>query len=483
MTAADLAALLPLLVLTATIVALLLVIAVVRSHRVALTLTLAGLALTFWSLSVPLRRAPWQATSLLLIDRFALFAMAVILASAFAIALLAYAYFERRRAHRPEFYLLLLLATLGALILSAASHFASFFLGLEILSVSLYSLNAFLPDRPLAVEAGIKYLILAAASAAFLLFGMALVYDGLGTMSFATVIARLNTEPAAAHSPLLITGLVLMLTAIGFKLALAPFHFWAPDVYEGSPAPSTAVVASISKAGVFALLLRLFHAASRIQLHPVFLALTLMAVLSIAAGNLLALRQQRVKRILAYSSIAHMGYLLVAFLVGGPLGLQAGMFYLVAYLVTTIGSFGVVAMASLPERDADLLDDFRGLFWRRPLLAAIFTVMLLSLAGIPLTAGFMGKFYTVMAGAATANWTLLLVLVAGSAMGLFYYLRVILALYSRPGEDSDHVVFLLPALPLSGGAALVGLTILLFWLGIFPTPFLTTIRQAIASLL
>jgi len=486
MKAMDLVALLPLLIVTVTSVVLLLAIALARRHAMALSITLAGLALAFVSLAAPERLGARQATALLLIDRYALFSMAVLLVAAFAIALLAYAYFERQRTEREEFYLLLLLATLGAMILSATTHFVSFFLGLEILSISLYGLNAFLPERRLAVEAGIKYLVLAAASTAFLLFGMAMIYFGLGTMGFADVIARMNTLSAAAHSPLLITGLVLMLTAIGFKLALVPFHLWAPDVYEGSPAPSTAVIASISKAGIFVLLLRLFHAASRTQLHPVFVALTIMAVASIVVGNLLALRQQRVKRILACSSIAHMGYLLVAFLLGGALGLQAGMFYLVAYLVTTLGAFGVVAMMSLPEQDADDLEDFRGLFWRRPMLAAVFTVMLLSLAGIPLTAGFLGKFYTVMAGAASAtalSWGLLLVLVAGSTVGLFYYLRVLLTLYTRSGEETGRVVFLLPALPLTGGIALAALTVLLFWLGIYPVVFIHGIRAAVAALL
>lgn len=483
MTAMDMIALLPLLMVTATAIVLLFIIAIRRSHLAAMWITLIGLAMAFIALVAPASLGPRQTTALLLIDPYALFSMAVLLATAFGIALLAYAYFERRKTEREEFYLLLLLATLGAMILAAATHFASFFLGLEILSVSLYGLNAFLPDRSIAIEAGIKYLILAAASTAFLLFGMAMIYFGLGVMGFADVIARMNSFPAAVHSPLLITGMVLMLTAIGFKLALVPFHWWAPDVYQGSPAPATAVVASISKAGMFALLLRLFHAASRTQLHAIFAVLAVMAVASITAGNLLALRQQRVKRILAYSSIAHMGYLLVALLAGGALGLQAGMFYLVAYLVTTLGAFGVVAVMSRPEQDADDLEDFRGLFWRRPTLAVILTVMLLSLAGIPLTAGFLGKFYTVMAGAASSSWGLLLVLIAGSTVGLFYYLRVLITLYTRPGEESGRVLFLLPPMPITGGIALTALTFLIFWLGIYPSIFLHGIRAAIAALL
>lgn len=482
MTAMDLTVLAPYLVVGITILVLLIVISAARHHLAVMWITLIGLGLAFISLAAPWRLGPRQVTALILMDPWAVFSIGVLLAAAFAIALLAYAYLERQRTRQEEFYLLLLLATLGAMILAAATHFASFFLGLELLSVSLYGLNAFLPDRRLAIEAGIKYLILAASSTAFLLLGMAMIYFGLGVMGFADVVARMNAFPAA-HSPLLVFGLVMMLTAVGFKMALVPFHLWTPDVYQGSPAPATAVVASISKAGMFVLLLRLFHAASRTALHSLFVVLAVMAVASIIAGNLLALRQQRVKRILAYSSIAHMGYLLVALLAGGALGLQAGMFYLVAYLVTTLGAFGVIAVMSRPEQDADDLEDFRGLFWRRPMLAIVFTVMLLSLAGIPLTAGFLGKFYTVMAGSSGTVWGLLLVLVAGSTVGLFYYLRVLLTLYTRTGEEPGRIVYLLPAMPLSGAVALIGLTVLVFWLGIVPNLFLHGIQTAVAALL
>lgn len=483
MTAMDLTALMPYLVVGVTTLVLLIVISARRHHLAVMWITLIGLAVAFLSLRIPWRLGSRQVTALLLMDPWAVFSIGVLLAAAFAIALLAYAYFERQRVRQEEFYLLLLLATLGAMILAAATHFVSFFLGLELLSVSLYGLNAFLPDRRLAVEAGIKYLVLAASSTAFLLLGMGMIYFGLGVMGFADIVARMNATPAVAHSLLLVFGLVLMLTAIGFKLALVPFHLWTPDVYQGSPAPSTAVVASISKAGMFVLLLRLFHAASRITLHSLFVVLAVMAVASIIAGNLLALRQQRVKRILAYSSIAHMGYLVVALLAGGALGLQAGMFYLVAYVVTTLGAFGVIAVMSRPEQDADDLEDFRGLFWRRPMLAVVLTIMLLSLAGIPLTAGFLGKFYTVMAGSSGTIWGLLLVLVAGSTVGLFYYLRVMLALYTRRGEEPGRIVYLLPSTPLSGAIALVALTILVFWLGIVPNLFLHGIQTAVAALL
>jgi NADH-quinone oxidoreductase subunit N len=331
------------------------------------------------------------------------------------------------------------------------------------------------------VEAGIKYLVLAAASAAFLLFGMALIYADLGTMDFARM-AQLPAYRAAVNPTLLLLpGVILIVTGIGFKLALVPFHMWTPDVYEGAPAPVSAFVATVSKGGMFALLLRYFHQSGAHSFSPVFLVISIIAVASMFAGNLLALLQNNVKRILAYSSIAHMGYLLVAFQSGGPLGGGAAAFYLVAYFVMTLGAFGVITLLSERQRDADLLDDYRGLFWRRPALALVFTAMLLSLAGIPLTAGFLGKFYIVAAGASAGAWALILILVTTSAIGLFYYLRIVVVLYQQP-TAGDRAHEPIPLRAPAAKLALAALTVILVWLGVYPTPLLRVIQTAIGSL-
>ena len=230
-----------------------------------------------------------------------------------------------------------------------------------------------------------------------------------------------------SRHPLLLTGLALTLTGFGFKLGLVPFHLWTPDVYEGAPAPVTAFVATVSKGAMFALLLRYFHGPG--AKGTVFVALSVVAVASMLVGNLLALLQDNVKRILAYSSIAHMGYVLVAFLAGGALAEQAVMFYLAAYFVTTLGALGIVTAISGAERDADRLTDYSGLFWRSPATAGVMTAMMLSLAGIPLTAGFLGKFYVVAAGASATVWWLVIALVVTSVIGLYYYLRVVVIMY------------------------------------------------------
>jgi NADH-quinone oxidoreductase subunit N len=280
---------------------------------------------------------------------------------------------------------------------------------------------------------------------------------------------------------LLLGGMAMMIVGLGFKLAVVPFHLWTPDVYEGAPAPVTAILATVSKGGVFVLLLRLF-AGVDLSTHPsLFAVFGLIAVASMLIGNLLALRQNNVKRILAYSSIAHLGYLLVAFLAGGVLATTAVTFYLVAYFVTTLSAFGVVTMLSGAERDADALDDYRGLFWRRPWLAAVLAGSLFSLAGIPLTGGFVAKFYVLTAGVGSALWWLVIILVVGSAIGLYYYLRVIVVMYQQPLPHEERPT-LAASLSLAASLLLTLLTFILVWLGIYPTPLLDIIRAALGVL-
>src|SRR5580692_8775748 len=400
----DLLALLPLLLIAASVVVVMLGIAFRRGPALAAGLTLAGLTAAFVSIWAAVPVVPRQVTPLLLVDKYALFYIGLIVASAAAVAVLSYQYFENRDGHHEELYLLLLLATLGCGVLVASTHFASFLLGLEILSVSLYGMVAYLKDRKQALEAGIKYLILASASAAFLLFGMALIYADAGTMEFSHIRGISLTGPGF---PLLLSGVVLIVTGIGFKLGVVPFHLWTPDVYQGAPPPVTAFVATASKSAMVALLLRYVYLSGALRYRAVFLVFAIIAVLSMCAGNLLALRQTNVKRILAYSSIAHFGYILVAFLAGSAMATEAVAFYLVAYTVTTLAAFGIVTVLSRSgrdARDAEDLEDYRGLFWRRPAIAAVFTIALLSLAGIPSTMGFVGKFYVLASGANAQAW-------------------------------------------------------------------------------
>ena len=485
MTAADFTALSPLLALAATSVAVMLAAAFRRQHRLAAGLTLAGLAASGAALALAWPLAPRPIGALLIIDRFALFFIGLILAAAFAVAVFSYDYLERRSGGEPtvrreEYYVLLVLATLGCGVLAASAHFVSFFLGLELLSVSLFALLAYLRMNRLSLEAGAKYLILAGASAAFLLFGMSLIYADTGEME----LARIASVAAAggARGYLTLAGAALVIVGIGFKLSLVPFHLWAPDVYEGAPAPIAAFVATASKGAVFAVLLRVFTGSNGPVPESLSTAFTVLAIASMFAGNWLALMQKNVKRMLAYSSIAHMGYLLVALLASGAMAVAAVAYYLAAYFVTTLGAFGVVSILSAGERDADAPGDYSGLAWRRPWMAGVFSAMLLSLAGIPLTAGFVGKFYVLAAGVRSDLWLLVIALVINSAIGLFYYLRTMAVLFRRPAEAAPGPGETGPAtpaeesLPWRSRTALLVLSVALVWLGVFPAPLIALIQ-------
>ncbi|HEY3416966.1 MAG TPA: NADH-quinone oxidoreductase subunit N, partial [Armatimonadota bacterium] len=456
MSGRDFLALLPLIMTAGTAIVVMLAITVYRRHWLALTLTLVGLFAGFYATlfiavaqyETPL--LPRQVTPLLVIDHYALYYIGLLLATSMVVALLAYGYFRIRRGIREEFYLLLLLATVGAGVLAASTHFASFFLGLEILSVSLYAMLAYQRNDPLNIEAGIKYLILAGTSSAVILFGMALVYADQGTMYLLTLLRQVSAGPTV--TPLLLLGVGLILAGMAFKLALVPLHLWTPDVYQGSPAPVTAFIATASKGAIFALLLRFFGAFPSLPgFHTLGILIVVLAIASMTVGNFLALRPTNVKRILAYSSIAHMGYLLVAFLTGGPIRVVAVTFYLTAYFVTILGAFGVVALLSVGQREAEEIDDYRGLAWHRPWLAVVMTAMLLSLAGLPLTAGFIGKFLILIAGINAKLWALAIVLILNSGISIYYYLRIVVAIYAAPESTEGQAAP--PALMPLGGLA------------------------------
>lgn len=462
----DLTALAPLIVTAFVAVLIVVVLSVRRVHRVVLGVTLVGLVLAGLSIMLAVPLAPRQVTVLLIIDSYSLFYFGLLLAAAVVVSLLAFSYLEQRRENREEFYVLLVIATVGAMVLVASNHFVSLFLGLEVLSIGVYGLIAYLRNTPFAVEAGIKYLILAGASSAFLVFGMALIYGQTGEMQFGAIAANLSGD---VHLGLVLPGLALMVTGVGFKLAVVPFHLWTPEVYQGAPTPVTAFIATVSKGCMLALLLRFFTEFEALDLGPILLAFALIAIASMLAGNLLALLENNVKRLLAYSSIAHVGYVLVAMLAGGGLAAEAVTFYLVAYFVSTLAAFGVVTVLSDRDREAEQIADYRGLFWRRPWLAALLTMSLLSLAGIPLTAGFLGKFYVIAAGVGAAQWALVIVLVVGSAIGLFYYLRWVVVMFGQlPTAEAQWSWPRPQALWGGAGLALAVLAVSIVWLGVYP---------------
>ncbi|MEQ8859779.1 MAG: NADH-quinone oxidoreductase subunit N [Pseudomonadales bacterium] len=477
MSGADFQALAVHLTLGVAVVVLMLTVSFRRSHGVAAGVTLVALVAALAAIGVAAPVAPRTVTPLLVVDGFGLYFAALFLLATLVLVLLSYRYLQDGQDDPEEYYLLVLAATLGATTLAGASHFASLLLGLEIMSIALYVLVAYPRAGHSPLEGALKYLVLSAAASTTILFGMALIYAATGTLDFSSL-----RVPADAQ-PFLVAGLAMVLSGVAFKLSLVPFHMWTPDVYQGAPAPVAGYLGTVAKGAVFAVLLRYLVDTGALADPTVLRVLTLLAVLSMLVGNLLALRQQHLKRVLAYSAIAHFGYLLIPLIALGrvdpTLAVEASLVYLGAYFAMTVGAFGVVTVLSgrQIDGDADALDAYQGLFWRRPALAVVFTVVLLSLAGIPLTVGFIGKFYLFAAGVSAANWLLLAALVAGSGIGLYYYLRIVFTMTRSEAEGATGAAT--PWLPGQWALGAVGLVVLLF--GVYPTPLIDTVRQLIGG--
>lgn len=473
----QLIALLPILVVTFTAIAVMLSIAIKRHHGRNATFTVLGLNAALVSVVyVVYALPPIGVTPLLVIDAFSAFYMAILLVVTLACATMMHAYMEGYQGNREETYLLLVLSVLGGMVLVSSRHMASFFIGLELLSVPVYGMIAYTFRNSRSLEAGIKYIVLSATASAMLLFGMALIYAVSGTLSFSGLAQ--SYLGSNALNPVLMIGSAMVLAGVAFKLSVAPFHAWTADVYDGAPAPVSAFLSTAGKAAVLGVLVRFLYESGAVHSIIMLDALGILAAISIVVGNLLAIPQNNVKRMLAYSSIAHFGYLLIplACHLGSP---EAVTMYLITYIVMTLGAFGVVSLVSSPFKgqDADLLHHYRGLFWRRPYLTAVMTVMLLSLAGIPVTAGFIGKFYVAAAGVAAEKWWLLGLLIAGSGVGLYYYLRVMIIMFlPQPGMHRYDA-------PLNwgiraSGLMILGLTLLMFLIGLYPQPVITLIEWA-----
>jgi len=331
-------------------------------------------------------------------------------------------------------------------------------------------------DR-ISLEAGLKYMVLSGAASAFLLFGMALLYAASGTLEYAGLVDGLAN--GGEHQSWVMIGVGMMVIALTFKLSLVPFHLWTPDVYEGAPGPSSAFLATVSKVAVFAVLLRFFTLAPPAANEWLLTLVGVIAFASMMVGNLLALRQRNVKRLLGYSSIAHLGYLLSVIVAGGELGTEAVGVYLATYIATMLGAFGVITLVSSPYSgtDAGALHHYRGLFWRRPYLATVFTLMMLSLAGIPITAGFIGKFYVIAVAVDAQLWWLAGGIVVGSAIGLYYYLRLMVIMFlDEPGESRRDAVSGWGQQ--SGGIMVLLLAALVIFFGVYPQPLIALVHAA-----
>ena len=460
MTGTDYYSLTPFLILAMAPIIIMIVISIFRNYEVVYGFSvlsfIAAIASVFYILPV----IPHSIQPLFIIDKYSLFFLEIIFISALLVTFLSYDYLKQLDGIREEYYIILFTSTLGASLLAVANHFILFFLGIETLTLSLYILIAFEKSKGRSIEAGIKYLVLASVSSAFLLFGMGLIYVIFGTMQFNGIVSAMNN--LVKLPPLFIYGFGMLLVGIGFKLALAPFHMWTPDVYQGAPAPVSSYIATVSKGAVMAVFIRFFFTIRGFENSSIFIVISGIAILSMFVGNLLAVQQKNIKRLLAYSSIANMGYLIIILLTGTDKGIQSAIFYLITYFITTIGAFGVISLLSTKENEAEKIEDYKGLFWKRPWIAVVLTLCLLSLAGIPITAGFIAKFYLIYEGMKAGLIILIFSMIINSVIGLYYYLRVITTMFS----PSDKVE--LPAVSILGKLTLAIITIGILLLGIYP---------------
>ena len=429
-----------------------------------------------WSVVTP-PGAPYQTLSgMVAVDGFAIFARTIILAATALGLLVAQGYLRREHVEGPEYHALLLLSASGMLLMTSANDLIVVFLALEILSIALYVLAAFDRARLESGEAGLKYFILGSLSSAVLLYGVAMVYGATGTTALSGVAGFL-ADNTLFSSGLLLAGFALILVGLGFKVAAVPFHMWTPDVYQGAPTPVTAFMAAGAKAAGFAALLRVFvsgFGSYSVDWRPLMLIL---AVASLLVGSIVALVQQDVKRMLAYSSISHAGYVLIGVQADSEGGVSSALFYLLAYTFMVVGSFAVVTVVGRKGDRRHSLDEYRALGSRAPVLAAAMTFLLLAQAGIPLTSGFVAKFTVFAASVEAREYGLTFVGVLTTVIAAFFYLRVIVVMYmANPAEGQPEeadspgrrLCDLDPATALALGVAVVATVVM----GVVPGYFL-----------
>ena len=408
-------------------------------------------------------------------DPFAIFFKALFLLVAFFTVLISLDYTEREGVAFGEYYVLVLFASVGMMLMAAGANLIVIFLGLEIMSISIYVLVGITRDDPRSVEAAFKYFLLGAFASAFLLYGMALTYASTGSLRLATIREVLSEQAFLTSAPIMILGFSLLVIGFAFKIALVPFHMWTPDAYEGAPTSITAFMATGVKAAAFAALLRVFLSAlPQLERHWTEVMWAL-AVLTMSVGNLIALKQDNIKRMLAYSSIAHAGYILVGFVAGNELGRAGILFYLFAYALMNIGAFTVVILLGRKGEENTLISDYAGIGFRFPLLSAAMSIFLFSLAGVPPTAGFMAKVYVFSAAVKAGYYWLVVIAVLNSAVAAYYYLRVMVYMYFREPEREVRV----DLFSLAGVIAVILAVWGVLQLGIFPSDFLALAQRSV----
>lgn len=441
----------------------------------AMWVSLIGLAVTAFSVFSSWGSPQYGFYNAVALDNFATFFNVTFLIAAAMTILMSDEYLRREGYPIGEYYPLILFTTAGAMWMASGTDMMTIFLGLEVMSVCLYVLAGFFRGQVRSNEAGLKYFLLGAFSTGFLLYGMALIYGVTGSTQLTEIGVYLNTHGSSLSNPMTLAGLMLLSVGFLFKIAIAPFHMWTPDVYEGAPTPITAFMSAGPKAAAFAAFLRIMEY-SFFSLKPEWTAVLWgLAVLTMVVGNVIAISQTNLKRMLAYSSVAHAGYALVGMVAANEIGYSGVLFYMLAYTFMNIGAFAILVLAGKKGEDNLTLQGFSGFGYKRPLLGVAFTICLFSLMGIPPTAGFAGKFY-IFAGAVKAGYIWLAVIgVLNSAVSLYYYLRVMVYMYFRDPEEDYAWVSVSGSVVVSIVVALIGI----LYLGIVPGAVMDMARLAI----
>jgi NADH-quinone oxidoreductase subunit N len=447
-----------------------------RQRRYGFGVGIIGLVLAAWSALHGMGAEASLFNGMYLLDPLAMLLKFVFLASALLGLLLSVDFIRSNKALSGEYISLMLFSCLGMMLMASAGDLMVIFLGLEILSIALYVLVGFRRTDPVSLEAAIKYFLLGAFASGFLLYGLALVYGATGSTNIADMVHQLQWK-AAAGGPLLNIGLGLILVGFGFKVSLVPFHMWTPDVYEGAPTPITAFMSAGAKAAGFAAIIRVFFAVSGAVDADWVAVLWILAALTATVGNILALVQENIKRMLAYSSIAHAGIILIAATAVAAqvdTGVSAMLYYLLIYTFMNLGAFGVIVWLSGEKQEAVSIANYAGLSHRRPLVAALMAIFMFALAGIPPTAGFLGKFYTFRAAMEAGLTGLTIIGVLNSVLAVYFYLRIVVVMYMKPVPEGD--------IPLGRGnqfatTALLISAIFILYFGLFPEPLLALLRS------
>ena len=438
---------------------------------------LAALANAYMAINVH-EAAP---TGVVAVDSFRVFTNFVLLLACALSILISVGYVDREGINRGEFYVLQLFATLGMMLMAGARELVLMFIALEVMSLAVYVLTGFNRRDPRSSEASLKYFLLGAFSSAFFLYGIALVLGATGSTHLSVIAPMvLGGSALLQTAPMLLVGIALLAVGLAFKVAAVPFHMWAADAYDGAPTPISALMSTGVKAAAFAAFIRVFPVAFGGLYDNWSHVIWWLAAITMVGGNLIAITQGSVKRMLAYSSIAHAGYVLVALLAANSTGAAAFLFYLLVYTLMTAGAFAMVTANSTGGAERVRLEDFAGFGWKQPLLGAAFAIFLLSLAGFPLTAGFVGKVYILRSALEAGQGKIAVVLVLASLLSYFYYLRVVVTMYMRPAESEEQFqgLALSPAAKFAIVASAVAVLVLFF----YPSPTLDAAQKSVASL-